>query len=639
MIGQTIGTYQINEFIGEGGMGSVFRATDKNLHRQVAIKMLHVHLSNQPNLLSRFENEALMSAKINHPNVATLYQFLKEGDRGYLVMEYIEGQNLEKLLEKHGSFSLPSTVQVLLQLAEGLNHAHSKGIIHRDIKPGNIMLNREGYIKLMDFGIARIENSARMTRLNHVIGTTPYLAPELLQGAEPSVQTDLYALGILAYELYYGKTPFTGKTDSSLIHNIIHDKPDFTRKTKNGDEQKFIKIVKQLIQKNPQKRTRLIEDLIRSLEQIGFYKKISIVSQGDSDAAYNGAKSKQNRTSLMFFQKLTSKASVVLPRLFQSLEGRIIGASIALALLLFTIGSINVKKDPIVVDDQNNYQPLQQSLHNEPFENQPLNFIESIEDTDEDAQLAPEEPILNALTDHEKPADAKENQEDTPEKAQEKPEELAQDDEGSSKPDDAQKKDTVVATVDQNDQGETETEQKQKDTKDLPDEEVSITTESLDNESITTREEIAEEKIEEEQKDEFGERHDEKPSSRSVSVNISKQFITVVFPNTLSSEINQKGQTVYLTNQTAVHNNGKTVIPSGSRIRAYVKEARSIQVNSKASLSIQIEAVEAIDGTWIALKYPEYSNRSDEPIIFQKGTTLNRVMLKNQIVTLNIPNH
>ena len=158
MIGRNISHFHISESLGEGGMGQVFKATDRRLQRAVALKMLNPHLLNDPASFQRFQNEAQLSARISHPNVATLYDFLKDGSQHFIVMEYVDGKPLDQLLDLQGKLPAATSAQIAMQVLEGLEAAHDLGITHRDLKPGNIMITKRGFVKLMDFGIARLEN-------------------------------------------------------------------------------------------------------------------------------------------------------------------------------------------------------------------------------------------------------------------------------------------------------------------------------------------------------------------------------------------------------------------------------------------------------------------------------------------------
>jgi serine/threonine protein kinase len=225
MIGSTVGSYRITEKIGEGGMGSVFKGIDMMLEREVAIKMLRPELASQPQVVERFRAEAVTLAKLNHPNIATLYSFLRQGEDFFMVMEFVRGQTLDDAIRRTGAMAFERAVPLLCQALEGIDHAHRMGIIHRDIKPANMMLTESGSIKVMDFGIARVLGSARLTRQGSIVGTIEYMSPEQVRGLESDARSDIYSLGILLYEMLTGRVPFSSDSEFDLMKAQIEEAP------------------------------------------------------------------------------------------------------------------------------------------------------------------------------------------------------------------------------------------------------------------------------------------------------------------------------------------------------------------------------------------------------------------------------
>lgn len=225
MIGSVVGNYKIIDKIGEGGMGAVFKGVDLMLEREVAIKMLRPELAQQPNVVERFRTEAVTLAKLNHPNVATLHSFFRQGEDFFMVMEFVRGETLDSMIRQHGAMPCDQAVELFSMALKGIDHAHKMGIVHRDIKPANMMLTETGSIKVMDFGIARVLGTDRMTRAGHLIGTAEYMSPEQVRGEETDARSDIYSLGILLYEMLTGRVPFNSTSEYQLMRSQIEDAP------------------------------------------------------------------------------------------------------------------------------------------------------------------------------------------------------------------------------------------------------------------------------------------------------------------------------------------------------------------------------------------------------------------------------
>ena len=326
-----IRNYKIENLIGEGGMGVVYRATDTTLERTVAVKILHNHLVKDPVFYERFRNEAILLARLNHPNVTTLYNFSTDQEQSFMVMEYVEGLTLEQFLKKEKVLSADSLIQIILSAAKGLQHAHDRGILHRDIKPANIMISHKGEIKLMDFGIAKLKGSTSLTRVGSIIGTLEYMAPELLSGSAPSVASDLYAMGVVMYELLTGRLPFEGNTEASLISNILHHKPLPLRTYTTGTPKELEIILENLLRKKPERRIGSAGELQELLTRVPVSRPVA------------------ESWKTLVYKKITpllGKASQGLRPGLKSLvkhvntqEGYIIGGSFLIALLILLVGT------------------------------------------------------------------------------------------------------------------------------------------------------------------------------------------------------------------------------------------------------------------------------------------------------------
>ncbi|GAA1120305.1 serine/threonine-protein kinase [Nocardiopsis composta] len=214
------GRYQLDEQIGSGGMGTVWRATDTILNRPVAVKLLHPAQMAEPTARERFRTEARITAGLSHPGIAQVYDYGEQGDRAFLVMELVLGETLSSILKRNDGLEPGATLDILAQSAAALASAHGRGVVHRDIKPGNLMVTDDGTVKLTDFGIARGEHSVTLTQTGMVMGTAQYISPEQASGRPATYASDIYALGVVAYECLAGQPPFTA--DSPIALALAH---------------------------------------------------------------------------------------------------------------------------------------------------------------------------------------------------------------------------------------------------------------------------------------------------------------------------------------------------------------------------------------------------------------------------------
>src|SRR5919205_2600613 len=216
--------YQLEQKIGEGGMARVYRGRDLRLNRQVAIKVLHSHYASDTNFLQRFHHEAQAAANLRHPNIVDVYDVGQDGDTHYIVMEYVPGSDLKALIMRNGALPIDQAVYTAECVANGLEAAHRIGMVHRDIKPQNIIVGEQGQVKITDFGIAKSSLSTAMTETGVTFGTADYISPEQARGQPATPRSDIYSLGVTLYETLTGRLPFTG--DSSIAVAMQHVSAD-----------------------------------------------------------------------------------------------------------------------------------------------------------------------------------------------------------------------------------------------------------------------------------------------------------------------------------------------------------------------------------------------------------------------------
>ena len=258
--------YEIVRSIGEGGMANVYLGYDTILDRNVAIKVLRGDLSNDEKFVRRFQREALSASSLSHPNIVEMYDVGEDNGIYYIVMEYIEGQTLKQLLKRRGSLTLSEAIDIMLQITEGMAHAHDSYIIHRDLKPQNIMIQDDGQIKITDFGIAMALNSTQLTQTNSVMGSVHYLPPEQANGKGSTVKSDIYSLGILMYELLTGSVPFKGDTAVEIALKHMKEKIPSIRKQNPTIPQSVENIVLKATAKNPKNRYDNVRDMYKDLQ-------------------------------------------------------------------------------------------------------------------------------------------------------------------------------------------------------------------------------------------------------------------------------------------------------------------------------------------------------------------------------------
>jgi serine/threonine-protein kinase len=267
LIGKTIGNYKIISKLGSGGMAVVYKAHELSLNRIVALKVLSSHLSENNEFIKRFEREARAAAKLNHPNIIQIYAIGEEEGIHFFSMEYVKGKTLAEIIEEEKKLTYDKAIPIIIQTAEALSEAHKHGIVHRDMKPSNIMVNNNGTVKVTDFGIAYVSQETKLTKSGSIIGTPEYLSPEQCEAKTIDNRSDIYSLGVTFYELLSGKTPYKADTPVSMLLEIV--KGNFPPLNEvNPDIPEFIqKIVEKMMQTKPEDRFNNANELIESLKK------------------------------------------------------------------------------------------------------------------------------------------------------------------------------------------------------------------------------------------------------------------------------------------------------------------------------------------------------------------------------------
>jgi tRNA A-37 threonylcarbamoyl transferase component Bud32 len=268
MVGEVLsGRYELEELIGTGGMSSVYRAHDRLLERKVALKILHHQYSADEDYVERFRREARSVATLSHPNIVTVIDRGEDDNRQFIVFEYIEGENLKRLIQRDGRVPVATALELAMQIARGLSFAHQQGLIHRDVKPQNVLLNGNGQAKVTDFGIARsLDVKHGMTQTGTVLGTSDYIAPEQAQGQPVDEHTDVYSLGVVLYEMLLNEVPFPGENFVAVAMRHINEEPPSIRERRPDVPPRVEAAVHRAMAKDPQARFQTMGDFCGELE-------------------------------------------------------------------------------------------------------------------------------------------------------------------------------------------------------------------------------------------------------------------------------------------------------------------------------------------------------------------------------------
>ena len=355
MIGKLLlNRYELLEKIGEGGMGTVYKAKCHLLNRFVAVKILKAELNNDEDFVARFKREATSIARLSHPNIVNVHDVGEEEHINFIVMEYIDGKTLKKIIKENGRLSSVKTVDIVFQVAKALECAHKSNIIHRDIKPDNIMITEDNMVKVMDFGIAKVDDSRTATNSNNIMGTVRYLSPEQAKGNIADCRTDIYSLGIVMYEMVTGQVPYNAESSISIAMMHIQEPVIPPKEIIRDIPENINGVILKCMEKEPIKRyqtAREMADVLMTIKEYSNFK--TNINRSPDDAtmfmgAAVGSEIANDYTTVMSEASkdentMMNTDKVVLPankKLSKNKKAMIIIASIILVMIVGILGKL-----------------------------------------------------------------------------------------------------------------------------------------------------------------------------------------------------------------------------------------------------------------------------------------------------------
>src|SRR3954471_1402442 len=267
MLGQRVGKYRVESRLGRGGMGTVYKAVDETLDREVAIKSLNADLGD-PDLLKRFRAEAVALARLNHPNIATLFELTEHEGQLLMVMEFVRGDTFERVAQREGPLPVGRAAQCCAQVLDALEHAHRAGVVHRDLKPANLMLTESGLVKVMDFGLARMAGTERLTNDGYMVGTPAYMSPEQVLGRDIDGRADLYAMGVVLFRLLTSQLPFKADSGIAMVQRQLHDIPTPVRQVRSELPEACDEILSRALEKIAANRYQTADEFRSALARL-----------------------------------------------------------------------------------------------------------------------------------------------------------------------------------------------------------------------------------------------------------------------------------------------------------------------------------------------------------------------------------
>ena len=267
MVGKTISHYKILEKLGKGGMGEVYLAEDTELDRKIALKFLPPQYDEDAEIKTRFKREAKAAAALNHPNIITIYEVGEFEGKTYIAMEYVEGESLKECLSRQ-ELSLEKSIEIAIEVCKGLSEAHQAGIVHRDIKPDNILINSKEQVKIADFGLAKVKGVSRLTKAESTLGTVSYMSPEQTRGEDVDQRSDIFSFGAVLYEMITARIPFEGDYEAAITYSILHEEPEPVERFKANVPNGLQTIIDKTLAKTPDERYQHTDEIIVDLKSL-----------------------------------------------------------------------------------------------------------------------------------------------------------------------------------------------------------------------------------------------------------------------------------------------------------------------------------------------------------------------------------
>jgi serine/threonine protein kinase/Flp pilus assembly protein TadD len=325
MIGKNIAHYKILEKLGAGGMGEVYKAMDTKLHRTVAMKFLPPELIRDEEARQRFVHEARAASALDHPNIGTIFEIDESEGHFFIAMAYYEGETLTDRI-KDQRLKIKEAIDIAIQIAQGLRRAHSKNIIHRDIKPANILMTEDGQVKIIDFGLAKLKGHTMLTKTGTTLGTVAYMSPEQTRGEPVDQRSDIWAVGVMLYQMLAGELPFKGDYEQAIMYSIMNEEPEYITKVRGEVPIQIEQILDKALAKNPDKRYQSMEEMLEQLNRT-----VEELEEGISKSAFIFRLGRKQRRYA--YRILAVTLTVILVGIYLWRSGVTRAASVSIALL------------------------------------------------------------------------------------------------------------------------------------------------------------------------------------------------------------------------------------------------------------------------------------------------------------------